>query len=275
MSSKKTVLITGCSSGIGLATVQQLLAQNYRVIATARQPAALQQLTAMGAVAVALDLDQPASIQACVEQVQAQTTELYALINNAAYAQPGSVQELTTDVLQKQFQTNVFGTIDLTSRFLPLLQQSNSARIICISSILGVVSAPYLGAYCASKYALEAFISSLRMELVDTAIDVVSIRPGAIETAFRKRAVSELKAGVVVENSQHKDRYQKTIDDLEQGRVKYTRAAPDEAARLILRTLAVRKPKVAYYLTRPAKLMGFLRRLLSQRQVEAIMRKHG
>lgn len=271
----KHVLVTGCSSGIGLSTAKSLLKKGYSVIATARTDKVLRHLTSIGTKSVCLDLNDPASIVACIYEIKALTPSLHALINNAAYAQPGAVQELSIKSMEKQFQTNVFGTIDLTNRCLPLLLHDDPGRLVFLSSILGVVPAPYIGAYCASKYALEAIVSSLRMELDSTRIKVSCIRPGAIETQFRTRAVDELKSNIVIENSRNKERYEKSVSDLESGKVKYNRSSPDEVAELIVRVLQSKNPKRAYYITKPAKLMGKLRRFLPERCVEAIMKKHG
>jgi short-subunit dehydrogenase len=268
------VLVTGCSSGIGLSLVQLLLEKDYDVIATARREADLHTLASMGAKSIYLDLDKPASLEAAVNQVKKMTPILYALINNSGFAQPGSVQDLSLELMRAQFQTNVFGTIELTNLCLPLLLHGEPAKLIFLSSILGVVSAPYLGAYCASKYALEALISSLRMELSGSRIHVTSIRPGAIETKFRNRAIQALKRGIAVEGSQSKRQYQKSIHDSENNRNKSKRMDSKKAAEIIISVLEKRKPKTAYYITAPAILMGALRRFIPECWVERIMQNH-
>lgn len=269
---KKFVLITGCSSGIGHALVARLLVEGYQVIATARSESALAELTGQGAQAVALDLEQSDSIKACVQQVKSITPSLHALINNAAYAQPGSVLDLSMSALQKQFQTNVFGTIELTQLCLPLLEQGDDPRLVFLSSILGVVPSSFLGAYCASKYALEAFVSCLRMEL-NGQIKVTSIRPGAIETSFRKRAADELVKNIDIEASDNCQGYQRSVKEKTAEKSKKKRAHPNQVVSIVLRSLHSKKPKTAYYVTGPATLMGGLRRVIPERWVEALMRK--
>jgi NAD(P)-dependent dehydrogenase (short-subunit alcohol dehydrogenase family) len=271
---KKYILVTGSSSGIGLATVQELQACGYSVIAAARTDKALSLLSAMGATSVYLDLNDPASIAACVDEISALTPKLHGLINNAGYAQPGAVQELSLAAMQAQFQTNVFGSVDLTNKCLPLLLHGQPAYLIFLSSILGVVSAPCLGAYCASKFALEAFVSSLRMELSSENIRVTSIRPGAIETQFRERAVQELKGNIAVDKSQYRKRYQRSIKNLHNEAVKSKRASAEVVAKLIASILHKRKPKAAYYITAAAKSMGALRHFIPQRWAEWIMMRH-
>ena len=268
------ILVTGCSSGIGLSLVELLLKKGYDVIATARKEVDLCTLMSMGAKAVYLDLDKPDTLEAAIHQVKKMTPTLYALINNSGFAQPGSVRDLSLELMQAQFQTNVFGTIGWTNLCLPLLSHGGPTKLIFLSSILGVVSAPYLGAYCASKYALEAFISSLRMELSGSKTHVISIRPGAIETEFRHRAVQELKNGIALEESQSKCQYQKSIANSEKKKAKGKRMDSKKAAEIIVSVLEKEKPKTAYYVTAPAILMGALRRFIPERWVERIMQKH-
>ena len=178
----KSVLITGCSSGIGEATAHRLAERGYQVFATARKPEDVARVNRAGLNSLPLDLCDPASIADAVEQVLEQTGgRLYALFNNGAYSQPGAVEDLETRVLRTQFETNLFGWHDLTRRLIPVMRRQGEGRIIQNSSVLGFVSLRYRGAYNASKYALEGLSDTLRLELDGSGIHVSLIEPGPIK----------------------------------------------------------------------------------------------
>src|SRR5690606_24281722 len=176
----RTILITGCSSGIGLASARMLKARGWRVLATARKPEDLKRLNEEhGLEALYLELADPKSIAGCAEEALSRTRgRLYALFNNAAYSQPGAVEDIPADALRHQLEVNVVGTHDLTRRIIPAMRASGAGRIVQCSSVLGLVSAPWRGAYCASKYALEALTDALRLELQGSGIHVSLIEPG-------------------------------------------------------------------------------------------------
>src|SRR3990172_7495705 len=180
---QKSVLITGCSSGIGRCLALGLHARGYRVFATVKKEKDITALRAAGLESLVLDLRSPDSIRAAVDEVLVKCDgQLYALINNGAYGQPGAVEDLTREALRLQFETNVFGTQDLTNRVLPVMRRQNKGRIIQISSLLGIVCLAYRGAYNASKFALEALSDTLRLELRGTNIHIVLIEPGPLAT---------------------------------------------------------------------------------------------
>ncbi|MEE8624625.1 MAG: SDR family NAD(P)-dependent oxidoreductase, partial [Acidiferrobacterales bacterium] len=185
----KSILITGCSTGIGLCLARGLRERGYRVIATTRKPADAAKLARSGLEALPLDLDSSESIEQAVDEVRRRASgTLFGLINNGAYGQPGAVEDLTRDTLRSQFETNLFGTQELTNRILPIFRAQGCGRIIQISSMLGFVCLAYRGAYNASKYALEALSDTLRLELRGTGIYVSLIEPGPIQSDFRKNA---------------------------------------------------------------------------------------
>ncbi|MGM0679787.1 MAG: SDR family NAD(P)-dependent oxidoreductase, partial [Pseudomonadota bacterium] len=166
---KKNILITGCSSGIGLCVARGLRERGYRVFATARREADVAKLNAEGLESLRLDLDDSDSINAAVDEVLKRTGgTLYALFNNGAYGQAGAVEDLRRDVLRRQFETNLFGWHELTNRVLPVMRRQGYGRIIQNSSILGLIALPFRGAYNASKYALEGLSDTLRLELRKT-----------------------------------------------------------------------------------------------------------
>ena len=167
----RSVLITGCSSGIGLACATVLKQRGWRVLATARKAADLDRLRGLGFEVLNLELADANTIEACAsEALRLTDRQLTALINNAAYGQLGAVEDLTADVLRQQFEVNVIGTHDLTRRLIPAMRANRHGRIVQVSSVLGLMAAPYRGAYCASKFALEALSDSLRLELKGTGI---------------------------------------------------------------------------------------------------------
>jgi len=202
------VLITGCSSGIGYCVAHGLAARGYRVIASARKIDDVERLRAEGLTCIRLDLDSPQSIDAAVDQLAELTGKrLYGLFNNAGFGQPGAVEDLDRETLRAQFETNVFGTLDLTNRLIPWMRQAGEGRIIQNSSVLGLVSLAYRGAYNASKYALEGLYDTLRLELADTGIYAVLIEPGPILSRFRANALDAWRRNIDIDGSAHRETY--------------------------------------------------------------------
>ena len=187
---QKSILITGCSSGIGLCAAETLKARGWRVFATARKPEDIARLKdEVGVESLYLDYAEPDSIAEAAEHVlKATDGRLDALFNNGGYGQPGALEDIRRDVLRAQFEANVFGWHDLTARVIPAMRKRGQGRIVFCSSVLGLIGAPYRGAYCASKFAIEALADTLRMELQGSGIHVVLIEPGPIATRFVERA---------------------------------------------------------------------------------------
>lgn len=182
--SARTVFITGCSTGIGYCVAHGLKATGYRVIASARQTRDVERLRQEGLECLQLDLDRSESIQQAVNELaDLSGRKVYGLFNNAGFGQPGAVEDLERDVLRAQFETNVFGAIELTNRILPWMREAGEGRIIQNSSLLGYVCLAHRGAYNASKYALEGLYDTLRLELAETNIYPVLIEPGPIESS--------------------------------------------------------------------------------------------
>ena len=179
-SKMRSVLITGCSSGIGLCIAKGLKEKGYRVFASARKSSDVKNLQKLGFESLLLDLSSSESINAAVFKLYEMTDELYALINNGAYGQAGALEDISREALNKQFQSNVFGWHELTNLVLPKMRYSNEGRIVYISSVLGFVAMPFRGPYVASKFAIEGLVGTLRLELSDTNIKFSSIQPGPI-----------------------------------------------------------------------------------------------
>ncbi|MDN3922821.1 SDR family NAD(P)-dependent oxidoreductase [Roseateles violae] len=190
----KTVLITGCSSGIGAALAREFQRRGHRVIASARQPAALAELAAAGLQTLALDVNDAASIEAAVAALQASAPDgLDLLINNAGYGQFGAVIDLQAEDLRAQFETNVIAPVMLSRALLPLLRRRPGACIAHVGSISGLLTTPFAGAYCASKAALHALADAMRMELAPLGLRVVTVQPGGIASHFGAAAKERVR----------------------------------------------------------------------------------
>ena len=273
--SPRSILITGCSSGIGLCVAQGLHQRGYRVFATARQQADVTRLRDLGLESLQLDLDSSTSINTAVDEVLARTNgKLYALFNNGAYGQSGAVEDLRRDVLRAQFETNLFGWHELTCRVLPVMRQQGYGRIIQNSSILGFIALPFRGAYNASKYALEGLTDTLRLELFDTDIHISLIEPGPIESRFRANAFRAYQQNIDKSHSPFQQQYAAMEARLtkEGPAVPFT-LPPEAVLKKVLHALENKRPRERYYVTFPTYLFGTLRRLLSTRSLDRILRK--
>ncbi len=273
--STRSILITGCSSGIGYATAKSLSKRGYRVFASARKMEDVARLKKEGLNTVQLDLADSNSIQNALQQVLAQTNgELYALFNNGAYGQPGAVEDLSRDVLRQQFETNLFGTVELTNLVIPVMRQQGYGRIIQCSSVLGFVALKYRGAYNASKYALEGINDTLRLELQGSGIYVSSIQPGPISTRFRANSLAMYQKTINAENSFHKKTYQALAKRLQkEGAVVPFTLPPDAVVKKIIHALESRRPKNHYAVTFPTYLFAVLKRILPSRWLDKILGK--
>ncbi len=268
----KSVLITGCSSGIGNCLAHGLRHRGYRVFATARRTADVAALTASGLESLPLDLDSTDSIRTAVESVLARTHgRLYALINNGAYGQPGAVEDLSRDALRKQFETNLFGTQELTNLIIPTMRAQQEGRILQISSLLGIVCLAYRGAYNASKFALEALSDTMRLELRGTHIYVSLIEPGPITSRFRENAYVAYKANIDREHSAHRDYYARVEQRLGGSKPLPFTLPPEAVLKKAIHALEARRPKIRYSVTFPTHLFAVLRRLLPARFLDSML----
>jgi len=273
----QTVLITGASTGIGYHAAVTLKAAGYRVFATARKTQDVTRLIEQGFESVQLDLSSTASITAAVAQITQLTDgKIDVLFNNGAYGQPGAVEDLPTDALRTQFETNVFGWHELTTQIIPLMRANGRGRIIQNSSVLGLVTMKYRGAYNASKFALEGLTDTLRLELLDSPIKVSLIEPGPIVSQFRANALSAFQANIDIENSVHSADYQQQISRLGKKDVsnQFT-LGPEAVTKALIHAIESKNPKVRYYVTFPTYLFALLKRILPFKVLDKILAKSG
>jgi NAD(P)-dependent dehydrogenase (short-subunit alcohol dehydrogenase family) len=268
----RSILITGCSSGIGLAAARSLKARGWRVLATARKPADLERLTTgEGLEALYLELAEQASIAECAKQALSRTEgELYALFNNAAYGQPGAVEDVSADVLRRQLEVNLIGTHELTRQILPTMRTNGTGRIVQCSSVLGLIAAPFRGAYCASKFALEGLTDALRIELRGSGIHVALIEPGPIRTRFVDNALAAARGNIDIEGSLHRERYQSMLASLQQGGRQTFKLEPEAVARRLIHAVESPHPKARYRVTVPAHLASLAIRVLPTRLLDTL-----
>ena len=271
----KSILITGCSTGIGLCVAQGLQDRGYRVFATARKKEDVNKLNTMGLESLQLDLDDSQSIQTAVQEILKRTDgTLYALFNNGAYGQAGAVEDLTRDVLRQQFETNVFGWHELTNLVLPVMLKQGYGRIIQNSSVLGFVSLKFRGAYSASKYAIEGLTDTLRQELMGTSIFISLVEPGPIESEFRKNSFAMYKKNINKKNSRFISEYTATEERLSKEGPAVPFTLPAEAVlKKVIHALESKNPKPRYYVTFPTYLFGYLKRFFSTRLMDKLLNK--
>jgi len=268
----KSILITGCSSGIGHCLALGLHARGYRVFASVKQEKDIVGLRAAGLESLVLDLRSPDSIRAAVDAVLARSDgQLYALINNGAYGQPGAVEDLTREALRLQFETNLFGTQELTNRVLPVMRARKEGRIVQISSLLGIVCMGYRGAYNASKFALEALSDTMRLELRGTNIYISLVEPGPITSRFRDNAYQAYQAHIDKTYSAHRDYYERVERRLGGTKPLPFTLPPEAVLEKVIHALEARQPKLRYPVTFPSHLFTWLRRLLPGRTLDRIM----
>jgi NAD(P)-dependent dehydrogenase (short-subunit alcohol dehydrogenase family) len=275
MTDQRAIIVTGCSSGIGAYCARALKADGWRVFATVRNPADLAALEADGIEALVMDYTKPETIAALVDQVSTRTDGVIdALFNNGAYGQPGAVEDLSTDVLRAQFETNLFGWHELTRRVIPLMRRQGRGRIVQCSSILGLLPYRFRGAYTASKFALEGLSVTMRMELAGSGIHVSLIEPGPIASRFTANALAKIKEHVDIENSPHTAEYRRQLARLEgSGPVNRHKLGPEAVYFVLKQALNAPNPRPHYLVTTPARQGAWLKRLLPADLFYRLMRR--
>lgn len=274
-SQQKTILVTGCSSGIGLCVAEGLRARGYRVFASARKVEDVTILQRKGLESLQLDLADSASITTALEEVLRRTGgTLDALFNNGAYGQPGAVEDLRREILREQFETNLFGTHELTCRVLAVMRRQGHGRIIHNSSVLGLIALPFRGAYNSSKFALEGLTDTLRLELHGSGIHISLIEPGPITSRFRANAFASYQKNIDKENSPFRETYEAMERRLtKQGPAAPFTLPPEAVLEKVIHALEAKRPKVRYYVTFPTWLFAILKRLLPHRGLDWVLRR--
>ena len=272
MSQPRSILITGCSSGIGYACATGMKARGWRVIATARKSEDIARLENEGLEVLSLDYCDAKSIARCADETLKRTGgKLTALFNNGGYGQPGAVEDVPMDALRQQFETNFFGWHDLTIRLIPAMRKQGAGRIVQCSSCLGLVSLKYRGAYNASKFAIEGLSDALRQELAGTGIFVSLIEPGPIATRFTANALAAYKANIDLEGSVHAEVYKGRIAAMEDVKPSKFRLGPEAVLEKLIHAAESPKPRAHYYVTKPTYMLAWARRLLPARLMDRVM----
>ena len=265
------IVITGCSSGIGLECAKYLKDRMIKVYPTARDEKDVEKLKEMGFEnAMLLDVTKPDTIKSVIDEVLAQDGKIDVWFNNAGYGQIGAIEDISTDLLREQFETNVFGLHEATIQVLKVMRKQGYGKIIQHSSILGLVSMPFRGVYNASKYAVEGLSDTLRLDLDGTNIYVALLNTGPIESDFRKNAIKTLD-NLDIENSRFKDRYIMAKSGKSK-RVPFALKA-DAVASVVHRIILSNKPQPRYYITKASYILAFLKRILPTSLMDRILLK--
>jgi NAD(P)-dependent dehydrogenase (short-subunit alcohol dehydrogenase family) len=269
----KTILITGCSSGIGYHCAKTLQTRGWRVVASCRRAEDVARLTAEGLTCLQIDVADPASVRQGVTDALALVGgKLDALFNNAGYGQPGAAEDIGRDALRAQFETNLFGAWDMTRLVLPHMRRQGEGRILFTSSILGFAAMRYRAAYNASKYAIEGLCDSLRQELIGSGVRVVLIEPGPISSRFRDNALPHFLAQVDPQESAHREAYRGQLRRLaKEGAPTPFTLGPEAVTEAVWRALTARRPAARYRVTFPTRLFWYLKRLLPTAWLDGIL----
>lgn len=275
ISMQKSILITGCSSGIGYDCAMSLHARGWRVVASCRRPEDVARLTAEGLTCLQIDVADDASLRAgWAAALEITGGRLDALFNNAGYGQPGAAEDIGRDALRAQFETNLFGGWQLANLALPVMRAQGAGRILFNSSILGFAAMRYRAAYNASKYAIEGLCDTLRQELAGSGIDVVLIEPGPIRSRFRDNALEHFLAHIDVEGSAHRAAYQGQLARLRKvGAAAPFTLGPEAVTAAVWRALTAKRPAARYRVTFPTKLFWVLKRLLPTAWLDWVSRR--
>ena len=269
---QKSILITGCSSGIGLDCAKTLHAHGWTVFASCRQQKDCDRLKMMGIEAPRLDHADPVSITETIQYILTKTNgKLDAVFNNGAFAVPGAVEDLPTDALRSIYETNLFGYHEVIRQVIPIMRAQGKGKILNCSSVLGFVAIPWRGAYNSTKFALEGLTDTLRIEMRNTNINVILIEPGPIGTKIRENSIPHFERWVDWENSPRKKQYEADLIK----RLYQPKNKPDAfelpvsaVTKVVMKALESHHPKPRYYVTIPTHFMGFLRRILSTRSLD-------
>ena len=273
--SERSILIPGCSSGIGYAAAHGLRTRGWTVFAACRKEEDCAKLRAEGFISPRLDYSDIETIEAAVAQVLEHTGgTLDALFNNGAHATPGAVEDLPTEGLRAIFETNLFGWHSLTRRILPVMRAQGHGRIVQCSSVLGLVTMPWRGAYNATKFALEGLTDTLRIEMRNTGIHVVLIEPGPVTSRIRANSIPHFERWIDWRASPRKAQYESELIARlyrETDKPDPFELPPEAVVKKLVHALEAPRPRARYYVTTPTYLMGFLRRILPTRALDWVL----
>ncbi|MBN2760713.1 MAG: SDR family oxidoreductase [Rhodobacteraceae bacterium] len=272
----RSVLITGCSSGIGYHAAHALAKRGWQVLATCRKPTDCARLQAEGLDSFPLDLTDRDSIHTAVDETLARTGgRLDALFNNGAFALPGAVEDLPTDGLRALFETNLFGWHELTRAVIPVMRAQGHGRIVQNSSVLGLAALKWRGAYVASKFALEGLSDVMRLELADTGIHVILIEPGPITSQIRQNSIPHFETWIDWENSPRAAQYRDSLLArlYDKSEPDFFELPPEAVTRRLIHALESRRPRARYPVTTPTYLLSALRRILPTRLLDLILQR--
>jgi NAD(P)-dependent dehydrogenase (short-subunit alcohol dehydrogenase family) len=279
MTSHRTILMTGCSSGIGLDAAHGLRARGWRVFATCRKPEDCETLRAQGFDSFPLDYANPDSIAAAVDETLSRTGgRLDALYNNGAFACPGAVEDLPRAALRSIFETNLFGVHDLTCRVIPVMRAQGAGRIVNCSSVLGLVTMPWRGAYVATKFALEGLTDTLRIEMRGTGVQVILLEPGPVTSRIRANSIPHFERWIDWERSPRAEDYRNRLRKrlyAETGKPDRFELPASAVTERLVHALESPRPRPRYYVTTPTWLMGTARRLLPTPALDWLISRAG
>ncbi len=274
---QRSILITGCSSGIGYDAAHTLQKRGWQVVATCRNPQDCTRLQDEGLFSIPLDYQDSDNIRRAADAaLEFSGGRMDAVFNNGAYAIPGAVEDLSRNALRDIFETNLFGQIELSNMFLPIMRKQGHGRIVNNSSVLGFISTPYRGAYCATKAALESLTDSQRMEHRDSRIEFILIEPGPIPTKFRDNAALQFEKWIDWESSDRREFYESEVK-----RRLYAQPAdpsrfelpPSAVTEKLIHALESPRPKPRYMVTKATYGANIFKRFLPTRWLDVILSK--
>ena len=271
----QNILITGCSSGIGLETAKILKDNGYKVYATARKKQDVKQLRTLGFISYKLDVTKPKNIQKVLSKILEEDKTLDAVFNNAGYGQPGAVEDVSVDVLKEQFETNVFGLHEVTLQVMKIFRKQGFGKIVQHSSVLGIISLKFRGAYNSSKYAIEGLNDTLRQEVVGTNIFISVINTGPVTSKFRENALKKFEQNIDIENSFFTPTYKQELHE----RLKSTNdntpfnLPASSVGNIVLEIMKTSQPKPRYYVTKATTILGFAKRILSTNALDKLLNR--
>ena len=271
----QNILITGCSSGIGLQTAITLKQNNYKVYASARKDEDIQKLKELGFETFKIDVTIKDDITNALNSILEKDKKLDAVFNNAGYGQPGAVEDISIETLKEQFETNLFGLHEVTLQTMKIFRKQGYGKIIQHSSVLGIISLKFRGAYNASKYAIEGLSDTLRQEVLGSKITISTINTGPVTSKFRENALKKFNKNVDIENSFFTNIYKKELKarlETTEDKAPFNLPATS-VANVILKIMQTKKPKPRYYVTKATYILGFAKRVLSTTLLDKLLNR--